>query len=151
MPTSISESETNDRERPADHNRDVEQALMEYCHFPRPQGFAVMLSGRWGSGKTTFIQSFLKNLTHPNGNRKNKPLYVSLYGIKSLNEIGDQLFQQLHPFFGHKATRLVGAVISSAARASIKFDIGHTAQLTGVLPSFDLSSILSRSQGRFVV
>ena len=81
---------------------------------------------------------------------KHKPLYVSLYGVKDPSEIGDQLFQQLHPILGHKATRLFGAVLRSAVKSTIKVDIGHAVQLTGALPDLDLSSMLSGSEGRIM-
>jgi DNA replication protein DnaC len=76
-------SGSSDVESPAVHNRDVERALKEYCSFPHSQGFAVMLNGRWGSGKTHFINSILSDLVPPGKDPKNyKPLYVSLYGVK---------------------------------------------------------------------
>ncbi len=144
--------QTSKDESPAAHNKEVARGLKDYCHFAHPQGFAVMLSGPWGSGKTHFIKELLNELvpTARDG-RMQKPLYVSLYGVKDPGEIGDQLFQQLHPLLSHKATRLVGAVIRAAARATVKVDIGHAAQMSGVLPDLDLSSVLSGADGRIVI
>ena len=152
MKKPIVADETGGDESPAVHNKDVERALKEYCHFPLAQGFAVMLSGKWGSGKTHFITSILDDLVSPKKDAsKHKPLYVSLYGVKDPSEIGDQLFQQLHPILGHKATRLFGAILRSAAKATIKLDIAHAAQLTGALPDLDLSSMLGGSEGRVII
>lgn len=144
--------EASDEDSPAVHNRDVWRGLEEYCRFPHPQGFAVMLTGQWGSGKTHFIDAFLESFVPTPADRDaHKPLRVSLYGVASPDEIGDQLFQQLHPLLAHKATRLFGAVLRSAAKATIKVDVGHAAQLSGALPDADLTSLLGGAKGRIVV
>ena len=39
------------------HNQYVKEAVVRYCHFPHPQQFAILITGRWGSGKTHFIDS----------------------------------------------------------------------------------------------
>ena len=146
------ESSPRDDESAALHNLSVEKALKDYCHFPHSQGFAVMLNGRWGSGKTHFINRIKNDLVPPGKDAtKNKPLYVSLYGVQSAEEIGDQLFQQLHPVLGHKATRLFGAVLRNVVKATVKVDFGAVAQLTGALPDLDLSSMLSGSEGRVII
>lgn len=111
-----------------------------------------MVTGQWGSGKTHFIDTFLESFVpKPNGQEQHKPLRVSLYGVAGSDEIGDQLFQQLHPFLAHKATRLLGAVLRRAAKATIKVDVGHAAQLSGALPDADLTSLLGGAKGRIVV
>ncbi len=38
---------------------------------------------------------------------KNKPLYITLYGVREAAEIGEQLYQQLHPMLSSKGVRLV--------------------------------------------
>ncbi|MBS6678820.1 MAG: hypothetical protein KH330_13955 [Clostridiales bacterium] len=65
--------------------------------------YAVMIDGEWGCGKTYFIQERLcKELeTHENNHwqsdrdyKKRKVIYISLYGIKSLDEVTKQLFME---------------------------------------------------------
>lgn len=139
-------------DRPAAHNAEIALSLRDYCHYPHAQGFAVMLTGPWGSGKTHFIKAQLDELLPRQKDRKKqKPLYVSLYGLKDPTEIGDQLFTQLYPVLGHKASRLAGAVIGAAARATVKVDLGHAAEVSGVLPTLDLSTILKKAEGRIVI
>lgn len=134
MPVTNSDTNARDIESAADRQRDIKTALRQYCQFPHPQGFAVMLRGVWGSGKTHFIKSIADDLA--GGEKQHKPLYVSLYGVSDASEIGDQLFQQLHPVLSHKATRLVGAVLRSAAKATIKVDLAHAASMSGALSSY---------------
>ncbi|QGM94273.1 hypothetical protein F7D13_09660 [Methylocystis rosea] len=140
------------KERPADHNQEVARALKEYCHFSHAQGFAVMLSGPWGSGKSHFIESILTDLVPPGKNpEKHKPLRVSLYGLTSPAEISDRLFEQLHPILGHKITRLVGAALRSTLKTTIKFDLADGAELNGTLPEVDLSAMMRGTGGRVVI
>lgn len=65
--------------------------------------YAVMIDGEWGCGKTYFIQERLcKELEIHENNRwqsdrdykKRKVIYISLYGIKSLDEVTKQLFME---------------------------------------------------------
>ena len=49
---------------------------------PDPQ-YAVMLTGRWGCGKTFFVNEWLKTLEKADDDREEviylKPIYVSVY------------------------------------------------------------------------
>lgn len=65
--------------------------------------YAVMIDGEWGCGKTYFIQERLYKAleTHENNRwqserdyKKRKVIYISLYGIKSLDEVTKQLFME---------------------------------------------------------
>ena len=60
--------------------------------------YTVMIDGEWGCGKTYFVQERLyKELEDHEAKRKNnsrKILYISLYGIKSLDEVTKQLFMK---------------------------------------------------------
>jgi DNA replication protein DnaC len=77
MTESVPADETCNEESPAAHNQEVARGLKEYCHFPHSQGFAVMLSGPWGSGKTHFIKALLDQLVPPGkaGERTSRCMY----------------------------------------------------------------------------
>lgn len=140
------------QESPAAHNRDIEQGLKQYCHFPHSQGFAVMLSGQWGSGKTHFIKQLMPELVPPGRIlRDHKPLYVSLYGVTDPSEISDQLFQQMHPLLASKPSRFIGAVMLGAAKAAVRVDLGHAVQMSGTLPNLKLGNIMKGAIGRIII
>jgi hypothetical protein len=130
------------------NNQHIKDALCAYCQFQHAQGFAILLDGRWGSGKTHFIKSILKNLT---GSEEKPALYVSLYGIASATEISEQLFQQLHPILGHKYTRLAGKLIGGIITSKIAFDIGKGAEVDASAASIDVTSFLKSAQNRTIV
>ncbi|MFV0352345.1 MAG: P-loop NTPase fold protein [Oscillospiraceae bacterium] len=49
--------------------------------------YAIMINGGWGSGKTYFIKQVLFPALEEKSQIKRKPIYVSLYGLKSTEEI----------------------------------------------------------------
>jgi hypothetical protein len=66
----------------------LSEVIGNYCQRDQP-GYAIMVNGPWGSGKTYFIKSFFGALdTH-------KMLFVSLYGVSSTSKIEDQVFSAM--------------------------------------------------------
>lgn len=64
--------------------------------------FALMINGAWGCGKTYFIKNTLESkigeISCPNKkNQKYKQIYVSLYGVSSIDEIRDRIFYEINP------------------------------------------------------
>lgn len=141
----------NDRESPAAHNRDVANSINYYCNYPYAQGFAVMLSGQWGSGKTHFIKQLMPNLGKDRDSNAHRPLYVSLYGVESPSEISDQLFQQMHPLLASKPSRFIGAILQGAAKAAVKIDLTNAVHASGVLPDLKVSNLMKGAKGRIII
>ncbi|HWK47262.1 MAG TPA: P-loop NTPase fold protein [Stellaceae bacterium] len=149
-------SKTNDTESASDHNLRVAQAIKTYCRFPHSQGFALMVDGPWGSGKTHLVKSLMDVLAEQDSLEPlRKPLYVSLYAVKDAGEIGDQIYQQLHPVLGHKYTRLLWAVARGSLRATLKIDLTgdhHSdAALSTQIPELKLSDIAGGAAQRVVI
>jgi len=59
-------------------NKHIDDFLESYCKLQSPQ-YAVMLKGKWGSGKTHYINKL--DIVNK------KYIYVSLYGVKTNSEI----------------------------------------------------------------
>ncbi|NLB63155.1 MAG: hypothetical protein GX801_03490, partial [Fibrobacter sp.] len=75
-----------------DPNQHIKEYLEYYLSFTEVPKYAVLLNGSWGIGKTFFIKNFLESLDL-NDNKKFKHVYVSLYGLTSLDEIDTPVCQ----------------------------------------------------------
>lgn len=56
--------------------------------------YAIMLNGDWGSGKTYFVKEILFNKLEKQKIKK-KPIYISLYGLKNIDEITNSIFTKV--------------------------------------------------------
>ncbi|EJD1896822.1 TPA: P-loop NTPase fold protein [Escherichia coli] len=68
-------------------NEHIKQALSNYIIEDNP-GYAVMITGRWGTGKTYTVKSLFPD---------NDIYYISLYGLSSEAEIYATLFDVMNP------------------------------------------------------
>jgi hypothetical protein len=97
-----------------ENNKHVWEYLNYYLGLGHAPCFAVLLSGPWGVGKTYLLKSFLKKRF---GNDAAGYVYVSLYGLSTIDEIDDALFQAAFPAFTGTAAKVAGRV----AKAGLKF------------------------------
>lgn len=88
-------------------NKHIEDYLDEYLKMTSP-GFAVMISGPWGCGKTYFIKDYMVK------KRAQKICYISLYGVKDIDEIDRRIFLALHPKLDGDYTDLVTHTFNGA-------------------------------------
>jgi nucleoside-triphosphatase THEP1 len=101
-------------------NSHIEAYLDYYCNCGlSAPGFAVLLKGEWGSGKTWFINKYREKLKENN----QKCLYVSLYGMTSFSEIEDTFFQQLHPILSSKGMAITGKIFKGVLKGTLKVDL----------------------------
>lgn len=121
-------------------NEHIVSFLDHYFKLPVAPGYAVLLKGNWGTGKTWFLKETLSNLT---ADRK-EYLYISLYGVTSFDEIESEFFKQLHPVLSSKGAGLVGklgkgvlgAVLQTDITAEINF-IDYLTNTDGLILVFD--------------
>jgi len=142
-----------------DVNKHIHEYLTHYVEMEGAPQFAVLLKGKWGVGKTWFIDSFFndrdKKATVDAADPLQTPpkthLYVSLYGLKSTSSIDDEFFTQAFPFWGSKGVRIAGSVLRSALKLSTSFDLNHDGKsdltVNGSLPTnsiFDTAARVSK-------
>ncbi|MDZ7796202.1 MAG: P-loop NTPase fold protein [Candidatus Marinimicrobia bacterium] len=84
------------------HNKHISTYLDWYLELDNPK-FAVMIKGKWGSGKTYFIQKYQEEKT------EEEFINISLNGITTIKEIDQQLFCQIYPLMNN---RLIGPLIN---------------------------------------
>ena len=88
--------------------------------------YAVMIDGDWGCGKTYFVNHGLTDAinTHEKDNEKSrKPIYISLYGCKSITDIQDNIAIELpvsgknNPLFNKlRKNKTIGNVFQSTLK-----------------------------------
>ncbi|RNB92510.1 hypothetical protein EDM56_02105 [Brevibacillus fluminis] len=69
------------------------ETFKRYMNTPKI-GYALHLDGPWGSGKTYFVKNELQKVLKKDY-QDFKLIYVSLNGIKEVNEIGENVFLQI--------------------------------------------------------
>lgn len=132
-------------------NEHIHTFLVYYCDLVGSPEYAVLIKGPWGSGKSRFIIDFLNELE---GIGK-KSLYVSLYGVNSIQDIENQFFSQLHPVLASKGAKLLGKLFKGIIRASIKVDLDGDGSSDGNItisaPSDSFLKEMQSPEGRVLV
>ena len=85
--------------------------------------YALMITGEWGIGKTYYFKNILskeisKTSTFNNDSKKYRPILVSLFGLKSIEEIQSEIFLCLYPILKNSKLKL-GASIGKAVTKGI--------------------------------
>ncbi|RPF54423.1 P-loop NTPase fold protein [Aquisalibacillus elongatus] len=76
---------------------EVTQAILKYIDQDKPD-YAIMINGPWGSGKTYFWRNIVRPAIaeKKNENKSLKVIYTSLYGLKSVDELGKKIFYEFY-------------------------------------------------------
>jgi KAP family P-loop domain len=101
----------------ADHNRHVREYLAYYISLGHLPKYAVMINGPWGIGKTFLVRKSLRELGH-----LGEHVYVSLYGLQSIDAIDSALFSAIHPLVGPKGAKIAGRMVSAIAKSAFRFE-----------------------------
>jgi len=93
--------------------QELEQIVNYY--LTSDTNYALMITGDWGVGKTYYFKNILKNQiketpTFGDNSKKYKPLLVSLFGLKSVEEIQTEIFLSLYPILKNKAVKLGASI-----------------------------------------
>lgn len=108
--------------------------------------YAILIKGSWGSGKTHFFKNQLSIVIE---SCDLKPLYISLYGIGTLEELSKTVVMAMLPFLQKKPVEklLSGAGIVGSALSNISI-AGFNLDLDKIIEKFDLSKWVSVSKGK---
>lgn len=99
----------------------IAKAIEEYISRDSTD-YAVLITGKWGSGKTYFWKHTLQNMIEKleKDGRKFKTVYLSLNGVKDLVEVSRQLFYELlkikNPKFGRLFDKRLGRALPEVAK-----------------------------------
>lgn len=105
-------------------NEIISDYLFKFAEHPDPR-YAVMLKGKWGCGKSFFVEKWVKQFAekYENGEQTLQPLYISLYGLKSVDQITKEIDKQLHPYFYSKGAEFTKKLFKIASKIAFKTTI----------------------------
>lgn len=99
-------------------NENIVNFLNGYMMNPDPQ-YAVLLKGKWGCGKTHFINHWIDAYKgNPTTAQVLEPIYVSLYGLSDTKQITTALNRVICPILYRKAAK-AGKVLAKIASAMV--------------------------------
>lgn len=109
-------------------NESVSKYLFKYIDNPDPR-YAVMLKGKWGCGKSYFVQNWIKDYQKKikDGDAVLEPIYVSLYGLKETSQITEAIDRALRPFLYSKGAEWTKKICKIAGKLIFKtsFDLDN--------------------------
>ena len=89
--------------------KELVESIENYIRKPYTD-YAVMINGEWGSGKTHFwnnkLRQRIENIANAEGKRY-KTIYISLYGINSIEEISKKIFLETNPMISKSLKKFV--------------------------------------------
>lgn len=95
--------------------------------------YAILLNGKWGSGKTYFWKNVLKKEIEK---KKKKTIYVSLYGVSNVEEINKKIVLGKWEFVENFADSKMGGRITEIGKAAFgaikKLDITGVTELSNI-------------------
>lgn len=103
-----------------DINKHIVKNLDFYLDQEMPE-YAFLVSGPWGSGKTHFVDEYIRTYASP----ERTLVKVSLFGLRSTSDVDSKIFQALHPILGHKYTKLGGNILKGAISFGFKIDVNQ--------------------------
>ncbi len=132
-------------------NAHVESYLDYYCGLDNGPGFAVLLKGDWGVGKTWFIKDYFQR----SKSRLGEPIYISFYGVSTLSQVEDKFFEVLHPLLSSKPAKLAGIVLRGLVKTTIQVDLNADKKNDGSyslqIPDIPLPEYLNNVEERIIV
>ena len=112
-------------------NEHIKEYLEDYVNLNNPQ-YAVLITGKWGCGKTYFIKQLIEQWgisdekSDSGNNIVIKPIYVSLNGISDVNVIHENIKAAISPFLYSKGMQIIKEVGKGFLRGALKVDFDYS-------------------------
>ena len=104
-------------------NEHIFEFIDYYIGLPKPPQYAVMINGSWGIGKTYRVKRFIE-AKKVDGKQI---CFVSLYGVKSTDEIDQLILVAIMPMLGTPLGAAAGRIAKAWAQ---KFGLGDAVNLS---------------------
>lgn len=96
-------------------NENIEKYLDSYIKKEDVQ-YATLLTGKWGCGKTYFIKEYIKKYN-------DKFLYISLFGLKTIDDINDAIFGAIYPKLTSDKAKIAIGLLKSVTKIGFQFNL----------------------------
>lgn len=108
-------------------NNNLVEIIKEYLSIET--NYAVLLNGNYGIGKTHFFKTTLSKEIEEtplpkNHEKKYTAVHISLFGVKTLEDVQTLLFTELYPFFKKRGIKLVSGVGKALIRGIVNVGQG---------------------------
>lgn len=113
---------------PNHSNLEIREFLKGMVDSPAFPPFAVMIEGKWGSGKTHFIKSLITDGTLPHA------VYVSLHGMSSREDLERSIIMAVNPVITNKKAQAFAKIIGGGMKV-FRFDPALTMKDMFDIPS----------------
>lgn len=133
-------------------NYHLTEYLKYYTSLDSPPGFAIMINGEWGSGKTWFLNSFFESEVR---NTNIKTIKISLYGMTSTSDIDEAIYREMHPILSSKGMIIAGALSKAVIKGTLKIDLDNTniteTEISYNLPDIDISKLAKKPYNNVII
>ncbi|MDE7347643.1 MAG: KAP family NTPase [Muribaculaceae bacterium] len=104
-------------------NNHINTFLDRYIQDPDPR-YAVAITGKWGSGKTYFVESWLSRLNRSFEVTNDesivlKPISISLYGLKNTREVVTAINRELYPMLYSKGAQTIKKIFKVVGKVTL--------------------------------
>lgn len=99
-------------------NLHISSYLDYYTEIEVAPEYGVLINGDWGAGKTYFIKEYIKV-------SEKKFIYITLYGLSSVQDIEEAMFRELNPILGSQPVAILKELVKTTAKATFRIDINN--------------------------
>ena len=121
--------------------KNIQKSIQAYLHDKNVH-YAILIAGKWGSGKTYFVTQLMDSWNTGDEGDDNgiplKPIYVSLNGIATISGLYHAIWKQLYPILNSRGAKVLKLAFGGAIKAVTKCIIdlngdGQTDDLSGTI------------------
>ena len=110
--------------------------------------YAILITGKWGSGKTYFITELMKKWnaepSEDNNSIQFKPIYVSLNGLATVSGLYHAIWKQIYPFLNSRGAQVLKLIFGGAIKTVSKciIDLNGDGQADDFSGTVDVESFI---------
>lgn len=118
-------------------NENLTLRILEYLN--QKTNYAVIITGKYGIGKTYYLENLLfpeirKIIIEKTKKEKFKTIKISLFGVSTIEEIEKLIFFEAYPILKNKGVQIFSGILKGAAKY-VSVDLEEVLKDSGLTPS----------------